>query len=185
MQPEYELVVNHILTMQRCRRWFFFLIHDILSFRFTKNPQVYSNNLCWYIFSSNHLCWVAQEVLHQLLTDRNSSSHLTFQIQCTSQYFQATSTEQIITREKGKWQVSRSKLTNLSNSFGSSVLHHVFPFRLQPSTRFQKWSPKNPWNQPHFPWFQAQLNLIHQKKKKHDDKQIRKKIKSNSDVLRL
>ena len=23
MQPEYELVVNHILTMQRCRRWFF------------------------------------------------------------------------------------------------------------------------------------------------------------------
>jgi hypothetical protein len=45
--------------------------------------------------------------------------------------------------------------------------------------------PKNPWNQPNFPRFQVQLNLIHQKEKKHNDKQIRKKIKSNSDTLRL
>ena len=139
----------------------------MLSFSFTKNPSVFSNNLCWYIFSSNHLYWVTQEVLYQLPTNINSSSHLTFQIQCTSQYFQATSTEQIIKRGKGKWQVSQSKLTNLSNSFGASVLHHVFPFRLQPSTRFQRWSPKYPRNQPHFPRFQAQLNLIHQKEKEN------------------
>jgi hypothetical protein len=109
---------------------------------------------------------VAQEVLHQLLTDRNLSSHLTFQIQCTSQYFQATSTEQIIKREKGKWQVSQSKLTNLSNSFGSLVLHHMLPFRLQPSTRFQKWSPKISLKSTPFPLIPSTTKPNPPKKKK-------------------
>ena len=124
------------------------------------------------IFSSNHLCWVTREVLYQLPADRNSSSHLTFQIQCTSQYFQATSTEQIIKREKGKRQVSQSKLTNLSNSFGASVLHHVFPSSHQPDSKDDP--QKYPWNQPHFPRFQAQLNLIHQKEKEKENTKTNK-----------
>jgi hypothetical protein len=94
--------------------------------------------------------------------------HLTFQIQCTSQYFQATSTEQIIKREKGKWLVSQSKLTNLSNSFGALVLHYVFPSRHPAINPIPKMIPKNiPKISPISPRFQAQLNLIHQKEKEN------------------
>jgi len=56
---------------------------------------------------------------------------------------------------------------------------------IQPSTRFQRWSPKISLKSAPFPPIPSTTKPNPPKRKgKHKDKQIRKKIKSNSDALR-